>query len=395
MWIIFCIFAHEIIKNKDIGIMKKVVIAVDSFKGSLSATEVAETISKTFNDILPECEVVSLPLSDGGEGLTEVLVNRLKGRYHMIDAFDPLMRPIKVQFGAIGRCAIIEMATAAGLTLLSEEERNPMNTTTYGVGVMMQAALDLGYRKFLVGIGGSATNDAGLGAMQALGLRCYNSQGRIIKTPITGSMLNEVTHLDLTNLKRKMADVDLTIACDVQNPLFGPQGAAFVYAPQKGANEEEVQLLDAGLRHISHVWRRCCGVVVEHQPCMGAAGGFGGAFSVLLGAKLRSGIDCVLDALDFDNVVEEADLVITGEGTIDEQSLMGKALTGLLRRSNQAGVPVLAIAGYVEDREALIRAGVSECLESSSRSISQEEAMKPEIARQNIVSVLSNWIKVD
>jgi glycerate kinase len=168
-----------------------------------------------------------------------------------------------------------------------------------------------------------------------------------------------------------------------------------VYAPQKGANEEEVQLLDAGLRHISHVWRRCCGVVVEHQPCMGAAGGFGGAFSVLLGAKLRSGIDCVLDALDFDNVVEEADLVITGEGTIDEQSLMGKALTGLLRRSNQAGVPVLAIAGYVEDREALIRAGVSECLESSSRSISQEEAMKPEIARQNIVSVLSNWIKVD
>ena len=375
--------------------MKKVVIAVDSFKGSLTATEVAETISKTFTDILPECEVVSLPLSDGGEGLTEVLVNRLNGRYHLIDAFDPLMRPIKVQFGAIGRCAIIEMATAAGLTLLAEEERNPMNTTTYGVGVMMQAAYDLGYRKFLVGIGGSATNDAGLGAMQALGLRCYNSQGRIIKTPITGGMLNEVTHLDLTNLKRKMADVELTIACDVQNPLFGPQGAACVYAPQKGANEEEVQLLDVGLRHISHVWRRSCGVVVEHQPCMGAAGGFGGAFSVLLGAKLRSGIDCVLDVLNFDNAVEDADLVITGEGTIDEQSLMGKALTGLLRRSNQAGVPVLAIAGHVEDREALIRAGVSECLEVSSRSISQEEAMKPEIARQNIVSVLSNWIKVD
>ena len=394
MWIFFCKFAHYFIKIKPFNVMKKVVIAVDSFKGSLTATEVAETISKTFTDILPECEVVSLPLSDGGEGLTEVLVNRLNGRYHLIDAFDPLMRPIKVQFGAIGRCAIIEMATAAGLTLLAEEERNPMNTTTYGVGVMMQAAYDLGYRKFLVGIGGSATNDAGLGAMQALGLRCYNSQGRIIKTPITGGMLNEVTHLDLTNLKRKMADVELTIACDVQNPLFGPQGAACVYAPQKGANEEEVQLLDAGLRHISHVWRRSCGVVVEHQPCMGAAGGFGGAFSVLLGAKLRSGIDCVLDVLNFDNAVEDADLVITGEGTIDEQSLMGKALTGLLRRSNQAGVPVLAIAGHVEDREALIRAGVSECLEVSSRSISQEEAMKPEIARQNIVSVLSNWIKV-
>ena len=375
--------------------MKKVVIAVDSFKGSLSANEVADTIAKVFYDVCPECEVVSLPLSDGGEGLTEVLVNRNNGRYHTIDAFDPLMRPIKVQFGAIGRCAIIEMAAAAGLTLLAEEERNPMNTTTYGVGVMIQAALDLGYRKFLIGIGGSATNDAGLGAMQALGLRCYNSQGRIIKDPITGSMLNDVTHLDLTSLKRKMVDVDLTVACDVQNPLFGPQGAAVIYAPQKGANAEEVQILDAGLRHISHVWRRCCGVVVENQPCLGAAGGFGGAFAALLGAKLRSGIDCVLDALDFDKVVDDADLVITGEGTIDAQSLMGKALSGLIRRSNQAGVPVLAIGGRVLDREVIIKAGVSECLEVSSRSISQEEAMQPEIARQNIISVISNWIKVD
>ena len=375
--------------------MKKVVIAVDSFKGSLSATEVAEAVTKAFNDIVPECEVHSLPLSDGGEGLTEVLVNHLGGRYHTIDAFDPLMRPIKVQFGAVGRCAIIEMATAAGLTLLSEEERNPMNTTTYGVGVMMQAALDLGYRKMLIGIGGSATNDAGLGAMQALGLRCYNSQGRVIKTPITGAMLQDVTHLDLTSLKRKMADIELTVACDVQNPLFGPQGAAMVYGPQKGANEEEVKMLDAGLRHISHVWRRCCGVTVENQPCMGAAGGFGGAFAALLNAKLRSGIDCILDILDFDNLVDEADLVITGEGTIDSQSLMGKALTGLLRRSNQVGVPVLAIAGQIVDREAIIRAGVSECLEVSSRSISIEEAMQPDIARQNIISVISNWIKVD
>ena len=177
--------------------MKKVVIAVDSFKGSLTATEVAESVTKAFNDVNPECEVVSLPLSDGGEGLTEVLVNHLGGRYHTIDAVDPLMRPIKVQFGAVGRCAIIEMAAAAGLTFLSDEERNPMNTSTYGVGVMMQAALDLGYRKFLIGIGGSATNDAGLGAMQALGLRCYNSQGRVIKEPIKGSMLQDVTHLDL------------------------------------------------------------------------------------------------------------------------------------------------------------------------------------------------------
>lgn len=375
--------------------MKKVVIAVDSFKGSLSAIEVAESVKKAFNDVVPDCEVVSLPLSDGGEGLTEVLVNRLNGRYHTIEAFDPLMRPIKVQFGAVGRCAIIEMAAAAGLTLLAESERNPMNTTTYGVGVMMQAALDLGYRKFLIGIGGSATNDAGLGAMQALGLRCYNSQGRVIKEQINGAMLQDVTHLDLTSLKRKMADVDLIIACDVQNPLFGPHGAATVFSPQKGANEEEVKLLDAGLRHISHVWRRCCGVTIENQPCMGAAGGFGGAFAALLGAKLRSGIDCILDILDFDNLVVDADLVISGEGQVDAQSLMGKALSGLIKRSNQAGVPVVVIGGRISDKEMIIKAGVSECLEVSSRSISQEEAMQPDIARQNIVSVLSNWIRVD
>lgn len=375
--------------------MKKVIIAVDSFKGSLSAPEVAGAVAKAFNDVVPECEVISLPLSDGGEGLTEVLVDRLGGRYHTIDAFDALMRPIKVQFGAVERCAIIEMASAAGLTMLAENERNPMNTTTYGVGVMIQAALDLGYRKMLIGIGGSATNDAGLGAMQALGLRCFNSQGRVIKTPITGAMLQDVAHIDLTSLKRKMANVELTVACDVQNPLFGPQGAAFVYASQKGADAEEVKILDAGLRHISHVWRRCCGITIEHQPCMGAAGGFGGAFATLLNAQLRSGIDCILDILDFDNIVEDADLVVTGEGTIDAQSLMGKALTGLLRRSKQASVPVLAIGGYIADKEMIIRAGVSECLEVSSRSISIDEAMQPDIARQNIISVISNWIKVD
>lgn len=375
--------------------MKKVVIAVDSFKGSLSAPEVAGAVAKAFNDVVPECEVISLPLSDGGEGLTEVLVDRLGGRYHTIDAFDALMRPIKVQFGAVERCAIIEMASAAGLTMLAENERNPMNTTTYGVGVMIQAALDLGYRKMLIGIGGSATNDAGLGAMQALGLRCFNSQGRVIKTPITGAMLQDVAHIDLTSLKRKMANVELTVACDVQNPLFGPQGAAFVYASQKGADAEEVKILDAGLRHISHVWRRCCGITIEHQPCMGAAGGFGGAFATLLNAQLRSGIDCILDILDFDNIVEDADLVVTGEGTIDAQSLMGKALTGLIRRSKQASVPVLAIGGYIADKEMIIRAGVSECLEVSSRSISIDEAMQPDIARQNIISVISNWIKVD
>ena len=377
--------------------MKRVTVAVDSFKGSLSSREVAEAVELGITAVLPDCKVRKVSIADGGEGTVEAMVENLSGEWVEVEVCDPLMRPIDIRYGVVddGRTAVMEMSAASGLPLLAVAERNPLKTTTYGTGQMIADAVKSGVRRLLIGIGGSATNDAGLGAMQALGLRCYNSQGRVIKTPITGAMLQDVAHLDLSSLKRKMADIELTVACDVQNPLFGPQGAAVIYAPQKGANAEEVKLLDAGLRHISHVWRRCCGVTVENQPCMGAAGGFGGAFAALLNAKLRSGIDCILDILDFDNLVDEADLVITGEGTIDAQSLMGKALTGLLRRSNQAGVPVLAIAGQIVDKEAVIRAGVSECLEVSSRSISLEEAMQPDMARQNIISVISNWIKVD
>ena len=183
--------------------MQKIVIAVDSFKDSLTSSQVADTIEKALRDADSELNIVKMPISDGGEGLTDVLVNALGGRFHIIDTVDPLMRPIKVKFGSVENTAIIEMAAAAGLELLKPEERNPMHTTTWGVGLMMQAALDLGYKKMLIGLGGSATNDAGLGAMQALGLRCYNSQGRIMKNGITGKDLADLAHIDLFTLKRK------------------------------------------------------------------------------------------------------------------------------------------------------------------------------------------------
>lgn len=373
--------------------MQKIVIAVDSFKDSLTSSQVADTIEKALRDADSELNIVKMPISDGGEGLTDVLVNALGGRFHIIDTVDPLMRPIKVKFGSVENTAIIEMATAAGLELLKPEERNPMHTTTWGVGLMMQAALDLGYKKMLIGLGGSATNDAGLGAMQALGLRCYNSQGRIMKNGITGKDLADLAHIDLFTLKRKFQDIEIKVACDVHNPFFGPQGAACVYAAQKGASPEEVQLLDAGLRHTSHVWRRSGGMIIDNVQGAGAAGGFGGTLSTLLNAKVSTGIECVLDLLHFNEQIEETDLLITGEGSIDAQSFMGKALSGILRRANQFHIPVLAVAGRILDRDALIRAGVSDCIEITPRNMSIEEAIVPETAKTNLYNAVNNWYK--
>lgn len=372
--------------------MQKIVVAVDSFKGSLTAHEVSNAVCETLRSEIPECEVVSVPLSDGGEGTADILVDAMGGIYHKVEAFDALMRPITVQLGVVDGVAIVEMAKVAGLAMLTMEERNPMKTTTYGVGVMLQAALDLGYKKIIIGIGGSATNDAGLGAMQALGLRCYNSQGRAMKNPITGADLSSVAHFDLSALKNRLQDVELTVACDVQNPFCGAKGAARIFAPQKGASPEEVAILDAGLRRVSNIWRKSCGVSVDNLPGAGAAGGLGGAFAALLGAKIYSGIECVLNLVEFDNKVKDADLIITGEGSIDAQSLMGKVLSGILARSKKSRIPVMAIGGRIFDKDALLKAGLVNCIEVSPRSIPIEEAVLPDVAIANIKAAIRNWV---
>ena len=363
--------------------MKKVVIAVDSFKGSLSATEVAEAVTKAFNDVVPECEIVSLPLSDGGEGLTEVLVNHLGGRYHTIDAFDPLMRPIKVQFGAVGRCAIIEMATAAGLTLLSEEERNPMNTTTYGVGVMMQAALDLGYRKFLIGIGGSATNDAGVGMLQAMGFRFYDANGELI-TQGCGGMLGSIARIDDSLVSAAVKESQFTVACDVDTPFCGPEGAAPVFAPQKGADAEMVKRLDEGMASFAKVITEKYAIDIVPVAGAGAAGGMGGAFRAFLGATLKKGIDMVLDAIDFDTTIQGANLVITGEGKVDFQTAKGKTAAGVLNRAKQQHIPVVAIGGCVEMCESLVQMGFAGIYPILEEKVPLEIAMQRDFAMNNV-----------
>ncbi|MFI3297978.1 MAG: glycerate kinase [bacterium] len=371
----------------------KFVIAVDSFKGSLSAKEVTGAVHEALTETLVDAEVVGIPISDGGEGMADVLIEGLGGRYHNVNVVDALMRPMPLRLGSIEGCAVIEVASVIGLSMLDESERNPMTTTSYGVGLLIRAALDLGYKRIMIGLGGTSTNDAGLGMMQALGMRCYNAQGMVMRDGITGADLVNVAHFDLSQLRHKFDGVELLIACDVQNPLYGNSGAAHIYAQQKGASREDIATLDSGLRRVNNVWKRCCGLSVGSLRGAGAAGGIGAAFAALLGCKLHSGIDMVLDMIKFDEKIIDADWVITGEGSIDSQSLMGKVMSGVLVRTLRNNIPLLAIGGKVINKRSIIKAGVKEVLEVSSRAISDEEAMRPEVAISSIKIALKSWVE--
>lgn len=371
--------------------MKKIVIAVDSFKNCLSAAQVSEVIAHALNDSFTDCRIVTLPVSDGGEGLTDVLVSSMKGLYHEVSAVDPLMRPITCKIGSVNRCAIIETASAIGLERLTEEERNPMNTSSYGLGMMINAAYDLGYRKMLVGLGGSATVDGGLGAMQALGVRFYNGSGRILPQGITGEQLADVEQCDMISTKRKFSDVEFNIACDVTNVVLGSKGAASVFGPQKGATAVQVQKLNSNLGHICHMLRHYGFSNFDTTPGSGAAGALGMAFQTFLGCKLSSGIDSVLDLINFNDEIEDADLVITGEGHVDAQSFMGKALYGIARRVRAAKINLLVIGGRVKDREILDRSGIKDPLVITPDSMSDEEALQPDVAMKNIYDRIVDW----
>lgn len=375
--------------------MDKVLIAMDSFKGSLTAAEACAAVSRAVAERYPECVVDEMPLSDGGEGLTEVLVNRLGGRRHKVVVVDPLMREIEVELGAVDGCAVIEVASAAGLMLLGEKERNPMKTTTCGVGMMIRAAMDLGYKRMLIGLGGSATTDAGFGALQVLGLRCFNSQGRLIREPITGSNLADIAHIDTLALRRSLSGVDIRVVCDVQNPFCGHNGAAVVFSPQKGASADDVAVLDAGLRSLSHVIKRTTSVSVENMRGAGAAGGFGGSLAALTGAVMVSGAEEVMGMLHFGERMEGVDLVVTGEGCIDGQSLMGKVVGCVVSRVRRERIPVLALGGRVESRAGLMSHGALNVLEVSDRKADLKSQMQREVAADNLYRTMAEWLKFD
>lgn len=371
-------------------VMKKIVIASDSFKGSLSSKQVAQTVSESLQRIYKNCEIIALPIADGGEGLTEALIDASKGSWTACRALDPLGREIVANYGISqdGLTAIVEMAAASGLPLVEKEKRNPLLTTSYGTGQVIADALSRGCKHFLIGIGGSATNDAGVGMLQALCFEFY-SKGRLL--PMAGgASLALIDRISSENINPLIKQSRFTVACDVNNPLYGPSGAARVYAPQKGASPADVERLDEGLRNFGSLINTM-GVEVQEIAGAGAAGGMGAGLAVFLNAELKRGIDLVLDYLCFDELIADADLIITGEGRMDEQTLMGKAPSGVLTRALNQGIPCIALAGRIDDEKILKGAGFEALLEVSPRSMPLDEAMKPETTQENISKVVANY----
>lgn len=323
----------------------KIVIAPDSFKESLTAMQVAEAIEKGFRQIYPHADYLKLPMADGGEGTVESMVAATEGKIIPVTVTGPLGLPVNAFFGLTGEgdTAIIEMAAASGLHLVQPEKRNPLLTGTFGTGELILAALDRGARKIIIGIGGSATNDGGAGMMQALGAKLCDVQGNEIGAG--GAALAELSTLDLSLLDARLAECDILVACDVDIPLCGKYGASAVFGPQKGATPEQVQQLDVALMHYGNLIERVSGKDVINVAGAGAAGGMGASLSGLLNARLQPGVEIVTEALSLAEAVQGADLVITGEGRIDSQTIHGKTPIGVARVAKRFNVPVIALAG--------------------------------------------------
>ena len=369
----------------------KIVIASDSFKGSLSSIEVAQAATRGIKATYPDCEVVAVNVADGGEGTVEAVVEALGGEIVQTVVSDPLGRPIQVRYGIAGKKAIIEMAAASGLPLLSPEERNPWMTSTYGTGEMIMDAIQRGCRQFLVGIGGSATNDAGTGMLQALGFKFYDFNGKEI-TDCRGGRLQDIVDLDDTFVPKAVREAQFIVACDVDTPFCGPEGAAPVFAPQKGADAEMVAKLDAGMASFARVIENKYQMNIVPIAGAGAAGGMGGGFRAFLNATLQRGIEMVLDAIHFDQTIEGADLIITGEGKIDFQTAKGKTAAGVLARAKRQGIPVVAIGGCVEMCESVEQMGFAGIYPILEEKVPLEIAMRPDFAAANVEKTVASIV---
>ncbi|MDX7992458.1 glycerate kinase [Xenorhabdus littoralis] len=323
----------------------KIVIAPDSFKESLSALQVSQAIEQGFQEIFPQADYIKLPMADGGEGTVDSLVAATGGKRVSCTVTDPLGQPVEAFFGLLGdgKTAVIEMSAASGLHLVPIEQRNPLITTSYGTGELILAALEHGAQKMILGIGGSATNDGGAGMMQALGAELSDGDGRIL--PFGGTALTRLESINLTTLDPRLSQIDLTVACDVNNPLCGEFGASAVFGPQKGATAEMVKVLDSALHHYGMKIEALTGKNVINEAGAGAAGGMGASLLGCLGAKLQPGIEIVIDVLKLEEIIQGADLVITGEGRIDSQTIHGKTPIGVARVAKKFGIPTIALVG--------------------------------------------------
>ncbi len=353
----------------------KFLFASDSFKGSLSSEKIIELLTTSANNIFPGCETVGVPIADGGEGTVDAVIAVTKGEKRFVNVRGPLMEEAGSSYGVFGGDhAIIEMAAASGLPMVPLEKRNPLNTTTMGTGELIRDALEQGYRKIAIAIGGSATNDGGMGAMRALGIRFLDKEGRELEGK--GSDLAKVADIDMRGMHPAVAEAEFTVMCDVNNPLTGSDGASYTFGKQKGGTPEILDQLEEGMKNYADVIQRKLGVDVDRVPGAGAAGGLGAALRVFLRADLKSGIETVLDLIDFDGLLEGTDLVVTGEGRMDWQSAFGKVPSGIGRRCRAKGVPAVAIVGGMGDgAEKIYEFGVESILPTINGAMEIQEAM--------------------
>ncbi len=376
----------------------KIVIAPDSFKGSLSALEVGKAIREGILKVDAGIETVLVPMADGGEGTIQSLMDASGGKTIQITVNDPLFRKIKSFYGIMGdgKTAIIEMASASGLPLLKIEERNPLKTTSFGTGELIKDAMDKGCIKIIIGLGGSATNDGGAGMAQALGVRFLDEKGNEIGMGIGGIELLKIHSVDISGIDSKIKNVDFIAACDVENPLCGENGASNVYGRQKGASDEDVKILDKALTHFAQIMKNSYGLDFKYFPGAGAAGGLGYGVLCFLKAKLERGVDIVARIASLAEKMEGADLVITGEGKIDFQTAFGKTPFGVAQVAKQKNIPVIAIAGSLgEGYEKLYDKGFNGIFSIIVKPMMLQEAIDNaavlvENAAENVVRL---WIK--
>lgn len=368
----------------------KIVIASDSYKGSLSSKEVGVTIKKGINSVHPKADITVIPIGDGGEGTVEAMVDATNGHCVTAKVYSPIMERIVAEYGISGdgETAFVEMATASGLCLVPACQRNPYTATTLGTGHIMKSALDAGVKRMIIGIGGSATNDGGIGVASALGVRFLDEHGEDIAP--TNQGIESLDDIDISGLDPRIKDVEIIVACDVNNPLTGENGASAIYGPQKGADAVMVKKMDANLKKFAQIVKRDVGIDIDQKAGAGAAGGLGAGLLAFFGADLKSGIDIVLDYLDFDSKIADADLVITGEGCFDYQTVMNKAPYGVARAAGKHNIKVIGISAvFGEKAEALLENGFDAIFSVVSKLTDLNDAI---LATENNLYILAKSI---
>ncbi len=353
--------------------MKKIVLIPDSFKGTLSSTEVCDILKSSISKF-SKAKLISVPVADGGEGSVDAFLSAVKGEKRFVTVKNPYFEDIRGFYGVIndGQTAVIEMAVCAGLPLV-EDRKNPCKTTTYGVGQLILSAVEAGCKEIILGLGGSSTNDAGAGCAAAVGVKFYNSNQQEF-IPV-GESLNNITKIDNSEAIKILKDINITIMCDIDNPLYGENGAAYVFAPQKGADDKTIKILDANLRHFAEVVKRELSIDVSGLSGGGAAGGMGAGIYAMLGGHLQMGIETVLETVGFDKLITDADLVITGEGRIDAQSARGKVVAGVAKKTATKNIPTVAIVGCVgEGYDQLYELGLTAVISINRIPVSLEQA---------------------